>query len=105
MTARFVLDELDVDLSPLTARLVIIVIIVVGSGADARTLDAASLSAIAIAGRVVEARRRIVVRIGDVGHCEVWSTRSIELTESTESTESIKDGCLSNTQNRLVEVV
>ena len=51
MSSGLVLDEFDVNLSPLASRLVFIVIVVVGSGADARTLDASSVST--IAGRIV----------------------------------------------------
>lgn len=51
MSSRLVLDEFDVNLSPLTSRLVLIIIIIVGSGTDARTLDAASVGA--VAGRIV----------------------------------------------------
>jgi len=60
VTAGFVLDEFYLDLSPLATWLVIIVIIVISSGADTRTLHAAVLSSrCTIAGRkrVILSRR------------------------------------------------
>jgi len=48
VTTRFVLDELDLDLPPLTAGLVVVVVIVVGRVADALALDASALGAIAV---------------------------------------------------------
>lgn len=66
--SRFVLDKLDVNLSPLATGLVVVVVVVVGSGTDARTLDASSI-AIAIAGeRVVGARALVGIGVLDVGH-------------------------------------
>ena len=48
VSTRLVLNELDVNLPALTARLfIIIVIIVAGSSADARTFDTAIVSALA----------------------------------------------------------
>ena len=64
--SRFVLDEFDVNLPPLTARLVIVIIIIVCSSTHARPLNAASIGAVAIVGRVEP--RRMGVWIGDVGH-------------------------------------
>ena len=67
MSSRFVLDELDVYLPPLAPGLVVIIVIIVRGGADARALDTSSVGAIAIAGRVVETGG-LSVWIGDVGH-------------------------------------
>ena len=69
MSTRLVLDELDVNLPPLTSRLVIVVVVVIGRGTHTRTLDAASVGAVAVVGRV-EARR-MSVGVGDVGHCKL----------------------------------
>ncbi len=71
MPSRFVLDELDVNLPPLATGLVIIIVVVVGSSADARTFDASRIR-VAIAGeRVVGARAVVGIGILDVGHCDV----------------------------------
>jgi hypothetical protein len=69
MTTRFVLDEFDLNLSPLTATLFIIVVVVVACCRHSRTLCASRLEP--IAGEVV-ARGRVVegARIGDVGHVD-----------------------------------
>ena len=75
MTARFVLDELDLDLPPFAPRLVVVVVIVIGGGADTRSFDAAAVpSRCTGAGRkrVILSRRRLLwVVIGDVGHCDL----------------------------------
>ena len=67
MTTRLVLDEFDLDLSPLTATLLIIIVVVVACLRHSGTLRASRLEP--IAGEIV-ARRRVVegIRIGDVGH-------------------------------------
>lgn len=67
MTTGLVLDELDVNLSPLATRLVVIIIVVVGSSTHAWTFDATGVST--VAGRVVVIWRSI--GIGDVSHCTV----------------------------------
>lgn len=72
MTSRLVADELDLNLATLTAALIVIVVVVVGG--RALSLDAAVLVvrvvAIAHRVRVVQVRgRRLVVLVGDVGHC------------------------------------
>ena len=67
MSARFVLDEFDVNLSSLATRLIIVIIVVVGSSANARTFDSTGFSTIAVTSRVAEVGR-MVVWIGDVGH-------------------------------------
>jgi len=72
VSTRFILNEFDVNLPPLATGLVIVVVVVVGSSTDARTLDTSSLSAIAIAGRVIKAGGGLVVGISDVGH--VWQS-------------------------------
>lgn len=83
---RLVLDELDLNLSSLAAGLVIIVVVVVGSGA--RTLDAAVLHAHGAIAVVVDRRRRVLVVLGDfAGHGgesrqrlvtrSVWGTRAL----------------------------
>lgn len=70
--SRFVLDEFDVDLPPFTTRLVVVIVIFVGGGTDARSFDTAifsTLCAVTVTGRnrVVVDRRRLG-RIGKVGH-------------------------------------
>ena len=68
VTTRLVLNELDVNLSSLAPRLVIVVVIVVGSSRNAWTLDAPSI-AVAVAGqRVVSAGTVLGIGILDVGH-------------------------------------
>jgi len=58
VTTRLVLDELDLDLSSLPTRLIIVIIIVVGSSGNARSLGATALSADA---------REVILRGGVVG--------------------------------------
>lgn len=69
---RFVLDEFDVNLPSLPTGLVVVIVVIVGGGTDARSFDAAvfpPLCAVTVAGR-----NRVVVdgwrlgRIGKVGH-------------------------------------
>lgn len=67
MAARLILNELDVDLTTLSAGFVVVVVVVVGCGADARTLDATVVGAIGIVG-VIGARRLWCVGVGDVCH-------------------------------------
>lgn len=74
MSSRLVLDEFDVNLPPLASGLVFIIIIVVGSGTDARTLDAASVSA--VAGRIVVGVWGSI-GIRNVGHYQE-ETREVE---------------------------
>ena len=71
VTTRLVLDELDLNLSPLATWLVVVVVIVVGGGA--RSL-CRSLSAVAVADRViVGGRRRVLVVLCDfAGHDGDW---------------------------------
>ena len=66
VTARLVLNEFDIYLSSLATGFVIVVVIVIGSGAAAGTFDATSF-AISIAGRVGEVGR-VVIGVGDVAH-------------------------------------
>ena len=66
---RLVLDEFDVNLSPLSSRLVVVVIVVIGSSAHARTLDTARIGTVAIVGRVQAGR--VGVWIGNVSHCKL----------------------------------
>lgn len=72
MAARFVADELDLDLTTLAAALLVIVIVIVRSR-RALALDAAALvggTAVANRLRLVELGGRIlVVLVRDVGHC------------------------------------
>jgi len=70
VSARFIGDEFDFNLSALASWLVIVVVIVV-CGRWTLALDASTLAASTIAnGVVVEARwRTLVVLICDVGHC------------------------------------
>lgn len=66
VSSGFVLNELDLDLAPLTASLLVIVVIIISCGGDTRTLGAAGL---AVAGRVVNGRTVVELRwISDVGH-------------------------------------
>ena len=71
VTTRLVLDELDFDLAALTAGFVVVVIIVVGSGAGALTLDAATLdvAVLEVVVFVVLVGRILVNDLG--GHGEV----------------------------------
>lgn len=87
VTTRLVLDELDLNLSSLAAGLVVVVIVVVGSGA--RALDAAVLHAELAIAVVVDRRRRVLVVLSDLaghGGCggqegrglvRVWRTRAL----------------------------
>lgn len=74
---RFVLDEFDVNLPSLSTGLVVVIFVVVGSGTDARSFDAAVLStlyAVTVTGRnriVMDGRR--LGGIGKVGHVCVQS--------------------------------
>ena len=65
MTAGLVLDEFDVNLPPLTSRLVIIFVVVVGRSRDARTLDASNVGA--VAGRIVMGGGR-GIGVSDLSH-------------------------------------
>lgn len=67
MATRLVLDEFDLNLSSLTAALVIVVVVVVACGRYSGTLCASRLEP--VAGEVV-ARGRLIERVGisDVGH-------------------------------------
>lgn len=71
MSARLVLDELDLNLSSLATGLVIVVVVVVGS-AGTWSLHAAALAlldAIAVADTIVVAGRRVLVVFGEfAGH-------------------------------------
>lgn len=86
MATRLVLDELDLNLSSLAAGLVVVVVVIVGSGA--RTLDAAVLHAHGAIAVVVDGRRRVLVVLGNfAGHGgesrqrvvtgSVWGTRAL----------------------------
>lgn len=69
MASRLVLNELDVNLPTLTAGLVIVIIVVVSSGANARAFDAPVVACtIGISGRVVGGRRVLCIWISYVGH-------------------------------------
>lgn len=71
VTARLVLDELDLDLSALATGLVVVVVIVVGS-AGTRALDTSVLKrAIAVLQVVGGGGRVGLVVGGDLGHCEL----------------------------------
>lgn len=70
MATRLILNELDFDLSALATRLVIIVIVVVGS-AHARAFGAAVVSGAVTGGLlqvVLGGRRVLFTDGGDVGH-------------------------------------
>jgi len=67
VATRLVLDELDLDLAALTARLVVVIIVVLGAHATA--LGAASLSAVARLVQVIVAGGELVVSDSrHVGH-------------------------------------
>lgn len=68
--ARFVADELNLNLPTLAAALLVIVVVVVAAGHGPRALDAATLlgAAIAILRLFEVGWRRLVVLIRDVGH-------------------------------------
>lgn len=74
MSTGLVLDELDVDLPPLATRLVVVIVVVVGGRADTRTLHASIVSAVAVAGRVVQAGGRVRIGVSDVGHFAIAIT-------------------------------
>ena len=69
VTTRFILDELDLDFSPLTATLLIILIIIVSCCRHSRTLCASRLEPVAsefvARGRVFEG-----VGVGNVSHVD-----------------------------------
>jgi hypothetical protein len=68
VSSRLVLNELDLNLPSLAAGLVVIVVVVVRSGARSLGATTVGQGAIAIADSVVVGRRRIVlVVIGDLG--------------------------------------
>ncbi len=74
------LDKLDLDLAALAAALLVVIVVVVGGGALALALDAAALGGGAVVGVVEIDGRRLVVLVGDVGHCVVffvWAVSSL----------------------------
>ena len=73
VTTRLVLYEFDVDLPPLAAGLVIIVVVIVGSSGHAWALYTSSVT-VAIAGEcVVSAGAVLGIRVLNVGHgATVW---------------------------------
>jgi hypothetical protein len=69
VSTRLVLDELDLDLATLATRLVVVIVVVVGS-AGTRSLDASALErAIAILEVVGSGGRVGLVIGGDLSHC------------------------------------
>ena len=70
MAARFILDELDLDLASFASRLVLVVLLVLTRGALSWTLDATGVDgAIATGDELVLRGRRVFVGDGgDVGH-------------------------------------
>lgn len=66
MATRLILDELDLDLATLTARLVIIIVVVLGTNATA--LGTAGISAVAGLLQVIVTRGKLVVDGSHVGH-------------------------------------
>lgn len=68
VTTRLVLDELDVNLSSLAPRLVVVIVIVVSSSRHAWTLDASSIAIAVTSQRVVSTGAVLGIRILDVGH-------------------------------------
>lgn len=77
MTTRLISDELDLNLSSLASRLVIIVVVVVSSR-GALAFDTATIIAVS-EGVVIEGRGGALIVIGDVGHCEFVSRRLFEV--------------------------
>lgn len=74
---RLVLDELDLNLSSLTATLLVIIVIIVGGGRGSRSFGAPRL---AIACRVLARRALIQLRrIGDVGHGDGCHSRDFSI--------------------------
>ena len=72
MTARFVLNELDLDLSTFSAALLIIIVIVITCHGSPIAFGAAGIHA--VAGQVI-ARGGVVeasVGVGNVSHDEYW---------------------------------
>jgi hypothetical protein len=70
-----ILDELDLDLSALTATLLIVIIVIFASHGSSAALVTTSTS-----GTKVIARRRLVetgVRVRDVGHCRLWLDKGV----------------------------
>lgn len=69
VTTRLVLDELDLDLATLTARLVIVIVVVLG--AHAAALGTAGVSAVARLLQVVVVWRELLLTdSGHIGHLE-----------------------------------
>jgi hypothetical protein len=72
MATRFVLNKLDINLSSLASRLVVIIVIVVACRCtDASTLHSTRIATLSIAGRkrvVVSRRRMVVVGFSDFTH-------------------------------------
>ncbi len=71
MPAGFILDEFDVYLSPLATRLIVVIIIIVSVGSDARPFDTAILStcyAVAVTGRSLVLDGWRLCGVGKVSH-------------------------------------
>lgn len=69
VTTRLILDELNLDLAALTARLVIVVVVVLG--ANAAALGTAGVSAVARLLQVVVVRRELLLtNRRHIGHIE-----------------------------------
>jgi hypothetical protein len=67
VTARLVLDELDLDLPPLTAALLVIIIVIVACHGCPGSFGASRIDS--IAGEIITRRRVVEGRgIGDVSH-------------------------------------
>ena len=77
MPSGFVLDEFDVDLPPLATGLVLVIIIVISSLTDTRTLDTSCVAVAITSQRVFSSLGLVNGGILDVGHwvleqgCEV----------------------------------
>jgi ABC-type uncharacterized transport system ATPase component len=68
VATRFILDELDLNLATLTTRLVIIIVVVLGTNATA--LGTAGISTVAGLLQVIVTRGKLVVDGSHVGHVE-----------------------------------
>lgn len=67
MPTRLILDKLDVNLATFATGSGLVVVVIIGSGADTRALDTTVVGAIGIVW-IVRGGGVLCVGIGDVGH-------------------------------------
>jgi hypothetical protein len=73
VATRFILDEFNLNLPSLTSRLIVIIVIIVGSSAEARTFGASILDGTIAGDKVILSGRRVFVSDGsDIRHVGVW---------------------------------